>query len=102
MADEIYTMGVWQVKQGKEDAFASEWKEFAARSMRDMESIADARLLRDIKKQNRFASFGPWKSTEEIEKWRETPGFKKFMERAKEMCEEARIGTFEVVARVKK
>ena len=102
MAKEIYSMGVWQIKQGKENEFISEWREFAKWTVGQQDGASDGRLLRDITKNGRFASFGSWKSEEHSGKWRESPVFKKFMAKAKELCEEARIGTFEVVAHVTK
>ena len=102
MAKEIYTMGSWQVKPGKEDEFASEWKEFATRSIERQDGATDARLLRDIIKNDRYATFGSWKSREHIEKWRESPVFKRFMEKAKELCVEMQIRTYEVVVHVTK
>jgi heme-degrading monooxygenase HmoA len=71
----VYTVGIWITKPGREDDFARRWREMAEWTEQEMTSAASGTLLRDREQPNRFVSFGPWASLNDIEAWRANPGF---------------------------
>lgn len=70
----IYTLGIWTVKQGREDEFILAWRDLATKTKSDFPGLS-ATLLRDRDVPNRFISSGPWKSLEQIEAWRASRTF---------------------------
>jgi len=70
----VYTVGVWKVKPGEEDAFVSAWRDLAMATAADYAG-ASAVLLRDRDTPNLFVSAGPWDSLEQIGTWRESTTF---------------------------
>jgi heme-degrading monooxygenase HmoA len=97
---QLYTVGIWTAKEGKEDEFAREWTEFARWTSEHQPGAADAYLLQDAAHPQRFISFGPWESAERIDAWRATPEFKAFGARARELCDEFQPGTYIAAAHV--
>jgi heme-degrading monooxygenase HmoA len=71
----VYTVGIWITKPGHEDEFARRWREMADWTEREIPAAASGTLLRDRDQPNRFVSFGPWPSANDIEAWRANPGF---------------------------
>jgi heme-degrading monooxygenase HmoA len=70
----VYTLGIWTVKPGHEDEFVTAWHEFAEQTSAEFPG-ATATLLRDRDQANRFISFGPWESLEQIARWRASDMF---------------------------
>jgi heme-degrading monooxygenase HmoA len=70
----VYTVGLWRVKTGEEDAFVSAWRELATRTASDFPG-ASAVLLQDRDTPGLFVSSGPWESLEQIESWRSSTTF---------------------------
>ena len=70
----VYTVGLWRVKQGEEDAFVSAWRDMATATASDFEG-ASAVLLQDRETPTLFISAGPWDSTEQIDTWRASATF---------------------------
>jgi heme-degrading monooxygenase HmoA len=95
----VYTMGVWQVKPGREDDFVNAWDELARWTV---ESGFDSTgtLLRDRSRPGRFVSFGPWPSVEAADEWRGSPGFAERLEALRDTLEGFEPGTYDVVLRV--
>lgn len=93
----VYTAGIWTVKLGREDDFVALWRELADWSAR---AFPDARgtLLRDRERPNRFLSFGPWESVEQIEAWRSAPEWQEIVGRLQEVLESFEPGTYDVAA----
>jgi heme-degrading monooxygenase HmoA len=93
----VYTAGNWTVKRGREDEFVALWRELADWSAR---AFPDARgtLLRDREQPNRFLSFGPWESVEQIEAWRSAPEWQELVGRMRELLESFEPGTYDVAA----
>lgn len=83
-----YTLGLWTVKEGKEDDFIAEWEGFAKWTSRNQHGARDAYLLRDLNNPRLFISFGPWDDAEAIATWRGRPEFKAFVAKAKELCDD--------------
>ena len=95
---QLFTSGSWTVKAGKEEEFIRAWDEFAKWSSQHQPGARHARLLQDTESPNRFLSFGPWESAEQIAEWRATPEFATFLAKGRELCEEIQPRTLRVVA----
>jgi heme-degrading monooxygenase HmoA len=92
-----YTHGVWQVKPGRADEFVAAWTELADWTFANVEGTGSAKLLRDLEREDRFVSFGPWQSLEAIEAWRNLDGFKDHVERIRELLVSFEPSTLEPV-----
>jgi heme-degrading monooxygenase HmoA len=84
----VYTVGIWITKPGREDDFAERWREMAAWTEREITSAASGTLLRDRDQRNRFVSFGPWASLEDIAAWRANAGFAERVGGMRELLED--------------
>jgi len=58
--NQLFTSGTWLVKQGKEEEFVREWKEFADWSVQNNLGSDKPYLLEDINNPKYYISFGPW------------------------------------------
>ena len=63
------------MKDGRADDFVRAWGTLAERTKVDFPN-ATATLLRDRDQPNRFISFGPWDSLEQVEHWRDSAAFR--------------------------
>jgi heme-degrading monooxygenase HmoA len=70
----VYTVGLWNVKPGEEDAFITAWRNMATATASEYPG-ASAVLLRDKETPNLFLSVGPWDSLAQIEDWRASATF---------------------------
>lgn len=95
---EIYTLGIWTAKKGKENNFKTAWESFAKWTRKNQAGAGTACLLQDPEKPQQFISYGPWESAEAIKSWRECPEFKTFLSQARELCEELQPRTLVLVA----
>jgi len=95
-----FAFATWTVKGGKEEAFVAAWKDFARWSRANLPGSQGAYLLRDVGKQNRFISMGPWKDVDSLLAWRSRPEFEDFLKRMGEICEEVGPATLSLVAYV--
>jgi heme-degrading monooxygenase HmoA len=96
----VFTLGIWTVKAGREDDFVREWKELADRTKGDFPDET-ATLLRDREQSNRFISFGPWESLDQIERWRASETFKHGVTKIRQLLDEFAPLTLDVAAEVK-
>ena len=55
------------------------------------------KLLRDLERDDRFVSFGPWESLEAIETWRSLDGWKERVERVRELLVSFEPSTLEPI-----
>jgi heme-degrading monooxygenase HmoA len=83
----VYTLGIWTVTPGREENFVEAWKELADHTKADFPEET-ATLLRDRDQPNRFISFGPWESLEQIERWRSSDTFKRGVGKLREVLED--------------
>jgi heme-degrading monooxygenase HmoA len=97
---EVYTLGVWVVKPGFEDAFTQAWSEFARWSKSACAGARSVVLLRDTANPRRFISVGPWRSEEDVTAWRETGEFKSAVAKMRPMLESFEPGSFVPVFRL--
>lgn len=96
---QVYTLGVWHVKEGRQGEFVLAWKElgaiFASLPQRPsgkgilIQSTSDATL---------FYSFGPWRNAADVAAMREDPRAQAGIKKVRELCTEATPGTFRVIA----
>lgn len=94
----MYTLGIWTVKRGNEDAFIRTWTAFAEWTSGNIKGSGKAYLLQDEKDPLRFISFGPWESKEIIQHWRDTDEFKAFVAEVTALCESFEPNTLRVVS----
>lgn len=95
-----YSSGVWIAKLGREAEFVAAWQEFATWSLTTIKGGSWAKLLQDRAQSNRFVSFGPWDSLEQIEAWRSHPGFAERVGRIRQLIESLEPSTLEAVVEV--
>jgi quinol monooxygenase YgiN len=95
--EELYTLGIWIVKKGKEKVFIAAWREFAKWSLKKQLGNTMATLLQDEVCPQQFISFGPWKNHKCIQVWRNQPEFKDFIQKARHLCEDIKPHTLKSV-----
>jgi heme-degrading monooxygenase HmoA len=88
MASTPYTLGVWTVKAGSEKSFIAAWTAFAKWTAKTQRGAGKGVLLQDAGAPQQFISFGPWKNSEAIAAWRESPEFRAFGAKVRELCDE--------------
>lgn len=66
----MWTHGTWTVRPGREEDFIRTWTDMARRGMAELEPAAPPTLLHDTERPNVFISFGPWRSREDLERFR--------------------------------
>ena len=95
----VYTLDVWRVKPGSEEAFVAAWDALGQWTL-ERGFDTHGTLVRDRNDPGRFLSFGPWRSAEEAERWRSEPGVQERLARLEELLESYEAGTHDVVMRV--
>ena len=96
---EVWTHGRWLVAPGREDEFVQAWQEFAEWTTTEFPAARGV-LLRDRERPNRFYSFGPWESVDDVERWRASSGFEERVGRIRELLESFEPFTLESAATV--
>lgn len=64
---QLYTVGLWLAKPGKESEFISAWDEFAKWTIEHYKSAENGQLLQDDENPRRLISFGPWKIAQSVQ-----------------------------------
>jgi heme-degrading monooxygenase HmoA len=95
----VYTVGTWVVKPDREHEFVDAWDALARWTVESGWG-SHGTLLRDREQSNRFVSFAPWPSADDVERWRGSAGFREQLERVRDTLESFEPGTFDVVLRV--
>ena len=93
-----YTLGIWTVKEGKEQDFIAEWDRFANWTAKNQPGARDAYLVQDLNDPKQFISFGPWDNSEAIAAWRDRPEFKAFVAKVKGLCDDFQPRSLALVA----
>jgi heme-degrading monooxygenase HmoA len=96
--DQPYTVGKWIAKAGKENLFISEWEAFAKWTARTQAGVGIGNLIQNRDRCQEFISFGPWENYGAIKAWRESPEFKAFAVKVRELCEDFQPLSFVLVA----
>lgn len=98
MPDEVYTLGVWRVKDGKQSEFVEAWTALG-HYFRGLENPpGEGTLVQSVDEPQLFYSFGSWRSLDDIEEMRSRPETPQEIGKLMDLCEEGRPGTFRVVA----
>ena len=98
MSDEVYTLGVWRVKDGKQSEFVEAWKGLGGHFRSLPHPPGEGTLLQSLDDPQQFYSFGPWRTLDDVQAMRSHPDTPKEIGKLTDLCEEARPGTFQVVA----
>jgi hypothetical protein len=98
MSDEVYTLGVWRVKDGKESEFVAAWQALGAYFRALPHPPGEGTLLQSIDDPQQFYSFGPWRAIEDIQEMRGQPQTAGEFGKLMRLCDDARPGAFRVVA----
>jgi heme-degrading monooxygenase HmoA len=98
MADEVYTLGMWRVKAGKQDEFVDAWQALGRYFKRLPHPPGQGTLLQSVDEPQQFYSFGPWDSLDDIQEMRSQPETRNEIGKLMGLCEEGRPGTFRMVA----
>lgn len=98
MPDEIYTLGAWRVKDGRQSEFVEAWTRLS-RHFRDLaHPPGEGVLLQSLDDPREFYSFGPWRTLDDVDEMRSHPGTPQQLGALMALCEEGRPGTFRVAA----
>jgi heme-degrading monooxygenase HmoA len=100
MDQQAYTLAMYRVKAGQEDAFISAWNELAD----TFSSLPDpplwGTLIRHQTDRTLFYSFGPWRSAEHVRAMRGDPKAGEAFGKLRELCAEITPGDYEMVRHV--
>ena len=98
MPDEIYTLGSWRVKDGKQSEFVAAWQALGNYFKGLQHPPGTGTLLQSVDEPQQFYSFGPWQTLDDIQEMRSRPETPQEIGKLMDLCEEGRPGTFRVVA----
>jgi hypothetical protein len=98
VADEIYTLGVWRVKDGKQTEFIAAWQGLGRYFHSLPKPPGKGTLVQSVDEPQQFYSFGPWSTLDDIREMRSRPETPTEIGKLMDLCEEGRPGTFRVVA----
>lgn len=96
---QLYTVGIWSVKEGKEKEFINAWTSFAKWTTKNVLGAGTGHLLQDETDAAKFISYGPWKDKDSITRWRESKEFSEFAEKVKILCNNFQPNTLREVSR---
>jgi len=96
---ETYTSGLWQVKDGEEDAFVAAWTEFVEWG-RSKPGSSTFRLVRDHDDPSRYMSFAPWESFEAQQAWKDDPEFRERIGQVRAHVNDFQPLVYELVTKV--
>ncbi len=97
---EVYTLGVWRVREGNESEFVEAWRRLGEYFRGLPAPPGPGTLIQSLDDPRLFYSFGPWRSLDDIKKMRADPDTPGALARLAALCDQATPGTFRVVARV--
>lgn len=101
MAERVYTLGRWRVREGKEGEFIVAWKELGkVFSQLPQPPGGKGTLVQSLNEPLLFYSFGEWSSLEAVQAMRQDADAQDGIRRLGELCDEATPGSFRVVAEV--
>jgi heme-degrading monooxygenase HmoA len=100
MSEQAYTLAMYRVKAGQEDAFVSAWGGLAETFSSLPSPPLWGTLIRHLADRTLFYSFGPWRSAEHVAAMRENAAAREAFRRLQELCVELKPGDYEVVTHV--
>lgn len=98
MKQQIYTLGEWHVREGRQQEFIAAWKELGTIFASLPEPPGKGILIQSTSDSTLFYSFGPWNSIEAVETMRGNPQAEEGIRKLIDLCTEASPGSFRVVA----
>ncbi len=99
MAETVYTLAMWRVREGKEGEFIEAWKGLSTLfSQLPMPPGGKGTLVQSLNEPLLFYSFGEWSSMEAIQAMRQNAQAQEGIKRVAELCTVATPGSFRVVA----
>lgn len=98
MANEVFTLGAWRVKDGKETEFIEEWRALGRHFGSLGEPPGQGTLVQNVEDPHEFYSFGPWPSLDAVQAMRSHPDTPAVLGKLIALCDEGKPGTFRVVA----
>lgn len=84
---QLFTLGIWKTKAGREAEFIEAWQSFADWTSVSQRGAGEGTLLQDKDTPQKFVSFGPWEDAECVAEWRTQPQFSEFVKKVGELCE---------------
>jgi quinol monooxygenase YgiN len=100
MNEQAYTLAMYRVKAGQEEAFISAWNGLADTFTSLPEPPIWGTLIRHLTDRTLFYSFGPWHSPEHVKAMRENPEAGKMFAKLHELCVELTPGDYEIITHV--
>ena len=100
VSEQAYTLAMYRVKAGREDAFISAWDELAGTFKSLPNPPLWGTLIRHRADRMLFYSFGPWRSAGDVAAMRESAEAGAAFARLRELCEELTPGDYELVRQV--
>ncbi len=99
MAERVYTLGRWRVREGKEGQFIAAWED-VGKAFLELPTPPQGKgtLVQSINDPLLFYSFGEWPSLEAVQAMRENAAAQQAIKRCADFCLDAAPGTFRVVA----
>ena len=98
MDDQVYTVGRWRVKDGRQQDFIDAWITLGEIFHSLPDPAREGTLVQSATDPTLFYSFGPWSSMEAVDAMRSDPRAGEGIRKLVELCTEATPGTFFVVA----
>ncbi|MEX2446809.1 MAG: hypothetical protein WD734_05650 [Dehalococcoidia bacterium] len=99
VAGEMYTLGRWLVRAGREQEFIEAWLALGVHFRSLPRPPGEGTLVQSDQDPRLFYSFGPWDSADDIAAMRADPGTMPAVGRLTALCEESAPGAFRLVAR---
>lgn len=99
MEEQVYTLGVWHVKEGREAEFVIAWKELGAIfASLPQPPAGKGVLIQSSTDPTLFYSFGPWPSATAVAAMRADSRAQAGIQTLRDLCRESTPGMFRAVA----
>jgi quinol monooxygenase YgiN len=96
----VYTSGVWNVKEGREDEFVRRWEESAQAAVLGYPGVK-LMLFRDADDPHRYVSLAEgWRNREQIDGMRATPEFQDSMASIWRLLDSGEVAVLELAVEV--
>lgn len=96
----VYTHALWRVKPGNEETFIEAWTTLAETFSKLDQPPLWGTLLRSTTEPNVFYSFGPWRSSTDVEQMRNSAVAQGALSALRQLCEEATPGMYDVIKHI--
>ncbi len=100
MEGQVYTHALWRVRPGEEKAFISAWSALSEAFSSLAAQPLWGTLLRSGTDPTVFYSFGPWRSSTDVQAMRADPAAQEALNRVRSHCTEATPELCELVKHV--